>query len=80
MPLHLLDEFGNHVAYQNINSIILNGVPGMKITCKRRVTQGDPVSLLLCVLAIELLQIVINEAWHDDETKLPIDECFALGY
>jgi retron-type reverse transcriptase len=44
-------------------SIILNGVPGKKIICRRGVRQGDPLSPILFVLAAELLQIVINKAW-----------------
>lgn len=54
--------------------IILNVIPSKKITCNRGVRQGDPISPLLFVLAVELLQIVINEAWHNDGTKLPIDD------
>jgi hypothetical protein len=43
-------------------SVILNGVPGKNIICKRGVRQGDPLSPLLFVVTAELLQIIINYA------------------
>jgi retron-type reverse transcriptase len=36
--------------------VLLNGVPGKTFHCKRGVRQGDPVSPLLFVLAVDLLQ------------------------
>lgn len=45
-------------------SILLNGVPGNTIQCKRGVRQGDPLSPLLFVLATDLLQGIINKACH----------------
>lgn len=45
-------------------SILLNGVPGNTIQCKRGVRQGDPLSPLLFVLAADLLQVVVNKAMH----------------
>jgi hypothetical protein len=44
------------------SAVILNGVPGRKFKCRRGVHQGDPLSPLIFVLAVELLQILINTA------------------
>lgn len=60
--------------------MLLNGVPGKKIICKRGVRQGDPLSPLLFVLAAELLQIIINEAWQNGDISLPIENSYGLGY
>lgn len=44
------------------SSVILNGVPGKEFYCKRGVRQGDPLSSLLFVLAVDLLQSILNKA------------------
>ncbi|KAG8099935.1 hypothetical protein GUJ93_ZPchr0013g37985 [Zizania palustris] len=46
------------------SSILLNGTPGKFFQCKRGVRQGDPLSPLLFVLTIDLLQHIINRAAH----------------
>jgi len=46
------------------SSVLLNGIPGKPFHCKRGVRQGDPLSPLLFVLAADLLQSIINKAWH----------------
>ena len=61
-------------------SIILNGVPGRTIKCKRGVRQGDPLFPLLFVATAELLQIVINKAWQDGIIQLPVDNSFGQKY
>ena len=42
--------------------VMLNGIPGKKIYCRRGVPQRDPLSPLLFVIAADLLQSVINKA------------------
>jgi hypothetical protein len=61
-------------------SVILNGVPGKIIHCKRGVRQGDPLSPLLFVATAELLQVAINKAWNDGIINLPIDESFGQSF
>jgi retron-type reverse transcriptase len=44
------------------SEVLLNGVPGQRFHCKRGVRQGDPLSPLLFVLAVDLLQSIVNKA------------------
>jgi hypothetical protein len=45
-------------------SVLLNGVPGKLLACKRGVRQRDPMSPILFVMTTELLQCIINKAHH----------------
>ena len=54
------------------SSILLNAAPGKQFKCKRGVRQGDPLSLLLFVLAAELLQFVINDSMQQGLLTQPI--------
>jgi hypothetical protein len=54
------------------SSVLLNGVPGKTFHCKRGVRQGDPLSPLLFVLTVDLLQSIINKARQQDLLKLPL--------
>jgi retron-type reverse transcriptase len=54
------------------SSVLLNGVPGKTIHCKRGVRQGDPLSPLLFVLAADFLQSMINKGKNLGMLNLPI--------
>jgi hypothetical protein len=55
------------------SSVLLNGVPGKVFHCKRGVRQGDPLLPLLFVLAVDLLQSIINKAKNAGLLRLPIN-------
>ena len=54
------------------SSVLLNGVPGKKIVCKRGVRQGDPLSPILYVLGGNLFQSILNMALSKGRLHLPI--------
>lgn len=54
------------------SSVLLNGTPGRQFFCKRGVRQGDPLSPLIFVLAADLLQAAINDAYRKGQLQLPI--------
>ena len=54
------------------SSVLLNGVPGKTIHCRRGVRQGDPLSPLLFVLAADLLQSILNYEKSLGNLQLPI--------
>jgi hypothetical protein len=56
--------------------VLLNGIPGKSFTCKRGVRQGDPLSPLLFVLAVDFLQTVVNKAWQLGVLKHPLSDDF----
>lgn len=61
-------------------SILLNGVPGHSIQCKRGVRQGDPLSPLLFVLAADLLQSVVNTAKERELLTVPLQNTNELDF
>lgn len=54
------------------SAVLLNGVPGKTLHCRRGVRQGDPLSPLLFVLAADLLQAMINKAKDMGLLRLPV--------
>lgn len=53
------------------SSVLLNGTPGRKFLCKCGVRQGDPLSPLFSILAADLLQVAINDAFRQGLIHLP---------
>jgi hypothetical protein len=54
------------------SSVLLNGVAGKTIHCRRGVRQGDPLSPLLFVIVADLLQSIVNHAKERGLLNLPI--------
>ncbi|XP_073358285.1 uncharacterized protein [Aegilops tauschii subsp. strangulata] len=54
------------------SSVLLNGTPGRQFFCLCGVRQGDPLSPLIFVLAADLLQAAINDAYRAGDLQLPM--------
>ena len=52
--------------------MLLNGVPGKQFKCICGVRQGDPLSPLLFVIVVDLLQSVVNDMLARGVLTLPI--------
>jgi hypothetical protein len=61
-------------------SVLLNGVIGKTLSCKRGVRQGEPMPPLLFVLAAELLQCIINRACQLGLLHMPIPSQDGSGF
>jgi hypothetical protein len=55
------------------SAVLLNGVPGKSFLCKRGVRQGDPLSPLLFVIVVDLLQCIINKAANMGVFSAPLE-------
>jgi hypothetical protein len=58
------------------SQVLLNGVPGKIIHCKRGVRQGDPLSPLFFVLVADLLQSLVNEAFQRNFITPPLSSSY----
>ena len=56
------------------SAVLLNGILGTIFKCKQGVHQGGPLSLLLFVLAAELLQVLVSRAATMNLLKAPIPQ------
>jgi hypothetical protein len=61
-------------------SVLLNGVPGKNLVCKRDVRQGDPMSPSHFVMVVDLLQCIINKAHELGLLQLPIPSNDRVGF
>jgi hypothetical protein len=59
--------------------VLLNGVPGKPIKCKRGVYQGDPLSPLMFVMAADLLQSIVNIVFHMNLLKHPLSKYYGFS-
>jgi hypothetical protein len=62
----------NSIFRSGTSAMLLNGVPGDVLHCKRGVRQGDPLSLLLFVLVADFLQTFLNSAKDRGLLHLPV--------
>jgi len=62
------------------SDVLLNGVPGKTLHCRRGLRQGDPLSPLLFVLTADILQLVLNHERSLDNFNLPIPLSHGLDF
>jgi len=64
-------------------SVLLNGIPGRWITCRRGLRQGDPLSPYLFIIVADVLQKLISKASRAGDLCHPVDPslpCPVLQY
>jgi hypothetical protein len=62
------------------SAVLLNGILGKKFFCRRGVRQGNPLSPLIFVLVVDLLQSAINKAFLDGTLAAPFLPDFGMDY
>lgn len=64
-------------------SVLLNGVPGPWINCKRGLRQGDPLSPYLFIIVADVLQCLVQRSCAHGDIQHPVDAslpCPVLQY
>jgi hypothetical protein len=69
-----------HILNSRTSQVLLNGVPSKTIHCRRGVRQEDSFSPLLFVLAADLLQSLVNEAFQRQLISLPLCSSYGQDY
>uniref|UniRef100_A0A8R7V3Y6 Reverse transcriptase domain-containing protein n=1 Tax=Triticum urartu TaxID=4572 RepID=A0A8R7V3Y6_TRIUA len=49
------------IFHSSMSAVLLNGVPGRWITCKKGLRQGNPISPYLFLLVVDVLQWMIQQ-------------------
>jgi hypothetical protein len=62
------------------SAVLLNGVPGAWIDCKRGLRQGDPLSPYLFLIVADVLQRLIRQDPLLDHPLVDGDPCQVLQY
>jgi hypothetical protein len=73
---HKVDYVDISNLYPGTSAVLLNGTPGKFFHCKRGVRRGDPLSPLLFVIAVDLLQSIINDASSRGLISHPLGSAF----
>jgi hypothetical protein len=68
----------SNILHSTPTSVLLNGVPGKN--AKEGLDRVTPISPFLFLSTAELLQYIINEAWHNGYLELPFENNFGQKY
>ncbi|CAN6253863.1 unnamed protein product [Urochloa humidicola] len=73
----------NNILQTGKTAVLLNGVPGNWIQCRRGLRQGDPLSPFLFIIVADVLQRLISQASRNGLLAHPVDDslpCPVLQY
>ncbi|WVZ49731.1 LOW QUALITY PROTEIN: hypothetical protein U9M48_001062, partial [Paspalum notatum var. saurae] len=70
----------NDLLRSSMSAVLVNGVPGRWINCKRGLRQGDPISPYLFILVADVLQALITSSGEVHHPLVPSLPCPILQY